>query len=170
MSKIIIKYFAFIISVFIFGSCGIYSFTGASLHPNDKTVSVKSFPNRAPLVNPMLSTAFTEKVKDVFVSQTALKLVGSNGDLQFDGEITGYSTAPISITEGQRAAQTRLTISIRVKYTSINKPELNFDKTFSRYADFESTKSLSSAEAEGLPDEIIKQIVDDIFNEAVVNW
>jgi hypothetical protein len=170
MSKFIKKYFFIIAVVFIFDSCGIYSFTGASLHPDDKTVSVKTFPNRAPLVNPTLSTAFTEKLKDIFVSQTSLELVGSDGDLQFEGEITGYSTAPISITEGQRAAQTRLTMTVKVKYSSAHKPESNFEKSFSRYYDFEAAQSLATAESNGVPDEIIKQIVDDIFNEAVVNW
>ncbi len=170
MSKFIKKYFFIVAVIFIFEGCGIYSFTGASLHPDDKTVSIKTFPNRAPLVNPALSTAFTEKLKDVFVSQTSLDLVQTDGDLQFEGEITGYSTAPISLTEGQHAAQTRLTMTVKVKYTSVNKPEANFEKSMSRYADFENTQSLSNAESNGLPDEIIKQIVDDIFNEAVVNW
>ena len=75
MSRILKINFFIIIVVVTFESCGIYSFTGASTHPNDKTVSVKLFPNRAPLINPTLSSEFTELMKDKFVSQTSLELV-----------------------------------------------------------------------------------------------
>ncbi len=152
----------------LFG-CGIYSFTGASLCPEDKTVSVKYFVNRAPLINPALSQEFTEMLKDKFSTQTVLDLTNIDGDLQFEGEITGYSVKAMEIAKGQTAKTNRLTISVTVRFKSIYCPEKNFDKKFSRYADFPSEQSLTEVEA-GLVNEIIEQISDDVFNEAVVNW
>ncbi len=164
--------FLIIIVYLTLQSCGIYSFTGASLHKDDKTLTVKFFPNRARIVNPNLSQTFTDALKDKFVSQVGLELTENNGDLQFEGEITGYRTEPISIVlEGttEKASRTKLTISIRVKYTSINNPEYSFDNTISKYSDFDAEKSLVEVEDE-LVTTIIEELTDEIFNKAVINW
>ncbi len=153
----------------LFSQCGIYSFTGASLDPKDKTVTVKFFPNRATIVNPNLSQLFTESLKDRFVSQTNLDLTDFNGDLQFEGEITGYETKPVAVTQNEQAEYNRLTIKVHVKYTSVNNPKFNFDTNFSRYADYESSKLLTDVEDE-LTEQIVKELIDDIFNKSVVNW
>lgn len=149
--------------------CGIYSFSGASLDPKDKTVNVKFFPNRAAIINPNLSQLFTEKLKDKFASQTKLSLVDFNGDLSFEGEITDYNTKPVGVTANEQAEQNRLTITVHVKYTSINNPKFNFDTSFSRYADYESSKLLTDVEDE-LSEQIVAELIDDIFNKSVVNW
>lgn len=169
--KYIKHFFLFIIILFTFEACMTvsYSFTGASINEKDKTISIKYFVNRALLVNPNLSQQFTEKMKDKFVSQTPLELVDKNGDLNFEGEITDYRTDPMSITEGQTAKMNRLTVSIRVSYESKNNEDAGFDKTFTRYADYQSDRTLTEVE-DGLVTEIIEQIADDVFNESVVNW
>lgn len=149
-------------------SCGIYSFTGAS-YGTAKTVSVKYFENKATLVNPTLSQNFTEKLKDKFLTQTPLKLVDSKGDLQFQGNITGYSTSPMGIQAGETAASNRLTITIKVKFTNTTDSKQDFEKSYSDYEDYESTKSLSEVETE-LTEAIIEKIIDKIFNDSVVNW
>ena len=155
--------------ILLISGCGIYSFSGASLHSDDKTVTVKFFPNRAPLVNPNLSQAFTEELKDRFVSQTGLELVDFNGDLIFEGEIIGYKTEPVAITTEEKAEYNRLTIVVRVKYTSINNPKFNFDNSFSRFSDYESSALFSDKE-DDLTEVIVKELIDDIFNKSVVNW
>ncbi len=152
-----------------FSQCGIYSFSGASLDPKDKTVNVKFFPNRAAIINPNLSQLFTEKLKDRFASQTKLELVDFNGDLTFEGEIIGYDTKPIAITKDEQAEQNRLTITVHVKYTSINNSKFNFDTSFSRYSDYLSTELLTDVE-DALSEEIMNELIDDIFNKSVVNW
>ncbi len=146
-----------------------YSFTGINLDPKDKTVTIKYFRNRAALINPTLSQNLTEGLKDRFMSQTSLELVDFNGDLTFEGEITGYKTSPVSISANQTALYNRLTVTVKVKYTSINKPKSSFESTFSRYADFESTKIITDVEDE-LTEQILEELIDDIFNKSVVNW
>ena len=112
---------------------------------------------------------FTEKLKDRFISQTKLELVDFNGDLTFSGEITGYDTKPVAVTQNEQAEKNRLTITVHVKYTSINNPKYNFDKTFSRYADYESTQLLTDVE-DDLSEQIVTELIDDVFNKSVVNW
>ncbi len=150
-------------------SCKInYSFTGASISPNIKTISIAFFPNYSTFVNPSLSQTFTEALKDKFVSQTSLELMKEDGDLQFSGEITDYRTTPAAIT-GDLASQTRLTITIKVKYVNTKDSTQDFEKSFSQYSDFPSSSSLDAVEGE-LVKEIIDKINDDIFNASVSNW
>jgi len=149
--------------------CGVYSFSGASISPEVKTFSVLFFPNRAQLVQPLLSQAFTEKLKEKFISQTNLRQLDRNGDLQFEGYITDYKATPVAIQGTQTAALNRLTISVFVKFTNKVDPKQDFETNFSRYADYDSRKSLQEVEV-GLIEEINRQLVDDIFNKSVSNW
>jgi len=158
-----------LILLIFLSSCGSYSFTGASISPDVKSVSIKNFPNQASLVQPRLSQLFTEQLKEKFVSQTSLIVQNSNGDLNFEGAITDYKTAPVSIQSGDVAALTRLSITVNVKFTNIKDPKQDFETSFTRYADYSSTKTLIEVE-DALMREINSQLVDDIFNKAVVNW
>jgi outer membrane lipopolysaccharide assembly protein LptE/RlpB len=152
----------------LLGSCG-YSFTGASIAPDIKTVSIQYFPNYATLVQPTLSQLFTERLKDKFISQTTLSLVKNNGDLNFEGAITDYRTQPSAIQAGDRPALNQLVITVRVTFTNRKDEKQNFESSFTRFAEFESSRSLLEVE-EDLIREINRQLVDDIFNKAVVNW
>ena len=151
-------------------SCRVsYSFTGASISPNVKTVSIAYFPNNAGLVVPTLSRTVTDALRDYFTSQTNLNLVDRNGDLNLDGMITQYVVVPVAIQGNETAALNRLTIAVSVKFTNKTDTRQNWEQTFSRYLDYSSTFNLSSVQ-EGLIREITDQLVQDIFNKAVVNW
>jgi hypothetical protein len=146
-----------------------YSFTGASISPNVKTVTILNFPNNAGLVVPTLSRTLTEALKDYFSSQTNLILIERNGDLLLDGSITSYAVLPVAIQGNETAARNRLTITVNVKFTNKTDPKQNWETSFSRYQDYSSSFNLSTVE-EGLIREITDQLVQDIFNKAVVNW
>ena len=149
-------------------SCGIYSFSGASIPAEAKTVSVDYFPNHAQLINPLLSDNLTNAMRDAMNNQTTLELVESGGDLAFEGEITDYKTMPTAIT-GQTAAMNRLTITVKVRFTNRFDDSNDFEQTFSRYEDYRSDQDLYSVQ-EALTSTIVEQLVEDIFNKALVNW
>jgi len=150
-------------------SCGFYSFTGASISPDVKTVQIDDFPNYAQLVNPALSQTFTQGLQDLFLNQTNLNLTSSGGDLQFEGEITEYRVTPAAITSGSTAAQNRLTIAVKVRFYNNNDEEKNFDKTFSHYEDFPASTDLASIE-DDIVNTILERIFENIFNDSVANW
>lgn len=150
-------------------SCGFYSFTGASIPPEAKTVSVQYFPNQAPLINPTLSNDFTTALRDAMMNQTSLDMVESGGDLAFEGEITDYRTTPVAITSGQTAALNRLTITVNVRFVNLFDETKNFETKFSHYEDYPSDQELNSVQ-ESLTGTIIEALVEDIFNKALVNW
>ncbi len=150
-------------------SCGVYTFTGASIPPEAKTVSVSLFPNKAEIVQPTLSQTFTDALRDKFASQTNLAMIPKGGDLHFEGEITGYTTEPVAITGQQQAALIRLKITVNVRFTNKYSEKDNFETNFSRYEDYSSSLNLNAVEAD-LIAKITEALVEDIFNKAVVNW
>ncbi len=157
------------ISAIILNSCGFYSMTGASIPPEAETISVSHFPNHAQTIQPTLSQRFTEELQDRFNTQTNLNLVESDGDLHFEGSITEYSTRPVAIEADDRAARNRLTITVRVYFENYYNPDSDFERTFSRYYEYPSDRSLSQVEDEAITN-INEQLVEDIFNQSVVDW
>jgi hypothetical protein len=146
-----------------------YSFSGASISAKVKTVSIQYFQNRASLVQPGLSPALTDALIDKCKAQTSLSLVNGTGDVNFEGDITDYSSKPLTVGADFKAAMNRFTISVKVKFTNSVEPELNYEQTFSRSEDYDSNLDLSNVEQD-LSDKIVKLLVEDIFNAAFVNW
>ncbi len=159
----------FLIMLLALSGCGIYSFTGASIPPEAKTVAVLYFPNHAQLVNPTLSTEFTDALRNAVMNQTSLEMIESNGDLVFEGEITDYNTTPVAITATQTAALNRLSVTVNVRFINTIDETKNFESKFTHYEDYPSEQDLNSVQ-ETLTPTIIDAIVEDIFNKALVNW
>lgn len=162
--------YLFLALALLLGGCSVkYSFTGASISPEVKTVSIASFPNVASLVNPTLAASFTEALKEKFVTQTSLSLQNFGGDLDFAGEITTYDVAPVAIQGNETAALNRLTIAVHVKFVNLRDDKANFDRSFSAYEDYSANRPFSDVEGE-LVATIQEKLVEEIFNAAVANW
>ena len=171
MLKKLINILIILVVSSVFQSCFTikYSTTGASLDPSLKTVSVQYFDNRAPIVQPGLSQKFTDDLKNYVESNTNLRLVNGVGDVNFEGTITGYDIKPTAIVSGDKAAQNRFTITVKVKFTNSAQPELDYDESFSMYRDYNSTDNFETVK-ENLTNEILSDIIDQVFNKAFVNW
>lgn len=153
----------------ILNACTVsYSPNGAQIG-TASTISVQYFGNQASLNNPVLSQVFTEKLKTKFIRETRLKLVDDEGDMQFSGQITGYNVAPVAIQQNVTAARNRLTITINVKFVNKTDKKYDFEKSFTNFEDFDAGASLTSVE-NSLIDIITEKIIQDVFNEAVINW
>jgi hypothetical protein len=169
-SLIPLKLTALITTVWMLAqSCGIYSFTGASIPPEARTISVQQFPNNAILVEPLLSSSFSSALRDRFMTQTNLNMVDQNGDLAFEGEIVDFKTEPIAIQSDQTAASNRLSITVNVRFFNTFDDSKSFETRFTQYMDYPSEEDFSLAK-DNLISEIVDMLVDDIFNRAVVNW
>ncbi|MCK9451376.1 MAG: LPS assembly lipoprotein LptE [Bacteroidales bacterium] len=172
VSKIISRVSGFLLLALIVlsaPSCGVYSFTGASIPAEAKTISIQYFQNNALLVEPLLSGEFTNALRDRFMSQTSLNMVNQNGDLAFEGEITDYRTTPVAIQSDQTAALNRLEIKVNVRFTNKYDESTNFETQFTQYKEYPSEQDLNAIKTE-LITEIVAMLVDDIFNKSVVNW
>lgn len=164
------KLLAILAPILLLGSCGIYSFSGTSIQPDVKTVTIDYFEYKALRVNPSLSNDMTEEVKAKFRRLTRLEQVDTDGDLQISGAITGYDVRASAVSADEVATQNRLTVTVSVSFENRKHPEDNFDnKSFSAYADYDSNNSLDAVES-SLCAEIIEKIVEDIFNATVAQW
>ena len=161
---------ALAVTALIVQSCGIYSFTGTSIQPDVKSVTINYFEYKALKVNPSLSNLITEQLKDKFTKLTRLEQVDMDGDLEIIGEVTGYDVKATAITANEQAAQNRLTVNVKIAFINRKYPEDNFEnKSFSAYADFDAMQTLDAVEA-SLCEEIVEKLCDDIFNATVANW
>lgn len=158
------------LTMLIVQSCGIYSFTGTSIQPDVKTITINYFEYKALKVNPSLSNDLTTALQDKFLKLTKLEQVDMDGDLEITGAVTGYDVKATAITANEQAAQNRLTVTVKISFVNRKYPEDDFDdKSFSAYADFDAMQSLDAVEA-SLCEEIIEQLCEDMFNATVANW
>ena len=153
----------------LFQSCKFYSFTGADVHPDLKTFTVSRIVNQSSSVNPDLAIELQDELVTRLNRQTSLQELPSGGGLRYDIVVQSYTIQPTSISSGTVAAENKFQIGIKCTFTNEEDEKKNFEKTFSSNRNFPSTTTFQDAE-EQLLDEIIKELVDKIFNESLVNW
>lgn len=159
----------FVLLIFSFQSCGIYSFSGADVG-NAQTFQVNYFQNAAPIVEPGIDRTFTLELQDLIQSQTNLNLTDEGGDLVYEGEIVDYYVAPMSATAQSTAAQNRLTIVVNVRFYNTLDPDKDMERNFSFYYDYPANAQLSGARLATALEEIFTRITQDIFNATLANW
>lgn len=161
-----------LLAAMVLTACSInYTLNGASIdYSIYKTIEVSQFPIRASLVYPPLQQTFENELLDYITRNTRLRTIDSgNSDLRLEGEITGYSLSPQAVTEDAYASKTRLTITVRVKYTDNRVEGKDIDQTFSAYRDFDASELLTDVQDQ-LCQEISKELVDLIFNATLGDW
>jgi hypothetical protein len=164
-----LKLISFILLAICFNSCSVYNFTGAK--PIDaKTFQVNFFQNNTELIEPGIERKFTIKLQEIIQNQTNLSLTNSNGDLLYEGEIVEYRITPMQATAAQTAAESRLTISVNVRFSNKNKEADNFEKRFSFYRDYSGNSLPTGSVLNDYIDEIYERITQDIFNESLAKW
>ena len=149
--------------------CGIYSFSGTSIQSDVNSITINYIEYKALKVNPSLSNDLTEALKEQFRKMTKLEQVEMDGDLEIEGQITGYDVRATAVTANEQAAQSRLTVNVKISFTNRKHPEDDLEQNFSAYADFDASMSLDSVEA-SLCQEIVEKLVEDIFNATVAQW
>jgi len=150
--------------------CGAYSFTGASVSADTKTFQVNYFQNTAILVEPGLDRDFTNALTDLILNQTSLSLVKANGDLTYEGEIITYRISPTTATADNTAAQNKLTIGVKVRFYDKNKPDDDFEQTFSFFYDYPGSAQLIGSQKDTAHEEIFERLTQDIFNASLAKW
>lgn len=147
-----------------------YRFNGASIdYSKTQSISIADFPNNAALVNPNLSANLSEGIRDIYSRQTRLEVLRQGGDMELEGEITGYSLTPMAISADNLSAETKLTITIRVRFTNNKAPEESFEKTYSAYQTFDSSRLLTEVQDE-LCNTMITELAENIYNDTVAKW
>ena len=155
-------------------SCGIYSFTGASIPPGVTTFQVNFFENQAgnrpgSTVEPGLDNDFTNALQDIIMNQTNLNLVSKDGQLIYEGEITEYSVTPMTATSQNTAAQNRLKMSVALRYFNSKNEDDDLKKSYSFFYDFPAELQVYDV-IDSAHKEIFDRITQDIFNDTLAKW
>lgn len=163
------KLLSYIAIAVLVSSCGIYSFSGTSIQPDVKTITIPYVEYTALRVNPSLSNDLTEALKEKYRKLTRLEEVDVDGDLELVCTVTGYDVKATAVTANEMASQNRLTVTVKVEFSNKKYPEDDVSNNFSAYEDFDATMSLDAVES-GLCETIIEKLVEDIFNATVAQW
>lgn len=152
-------------------SCTIsYKFNGTIIdYSKVKSISITDFTNHAAMVYAPLTNVINEQLKDKYSKLTRLNIVNNNGDLELDGEVTGYDITATDISSTSVSTTTRLTIRLNVRYTNNTDHEEDFERGYTAYREFDSSKMITDVQDE-LINQIIEEIVDKIYNDTVANW
>jgi hypothetical protein len=148
---------------------GCYTFKDVSIPREVKTFRVNYIENKARYINPQLSPQLTDKLRQKITSQTRLTGVQTD-DAHYDiyGQVTGYNVSTQGISNQQAATQ-RLSVTVHINFKNTLDPSKNFEADVSRNFDFSANLTLTQAEAQ-LTSDIIKNMVDEIFNRIFSNW
>ena len=158
------KFISILAGLLLMVSCGIYSFTGTSIQADVKTITIPYVEYKALRVNPSLSGDLTEALQEKFRKLTRLEQVDVDGDLELVCEVTGYDVSATAVTADEQAAQSRLTVTVKIDFSNKKYPEDDVtNKTFS------ASLALDAVEGE-LCVTIIEKLVEDIFNATVAQW
>jgi len=160
-----------VVALLLASSCTIsYKFNGASVdYSKTKTISIPDFPNNAELVYPPLALYFTETLRDTYGTQTRLRLLKKSGDLQLEGEITEYRLTPMAISADTYSSENKLTVTVAVRFVNAKNPEDNFEKKYTAYQIFNSSRMLTDVQDE-LMKVMVREIADNIYNDTVAKW
>lgn len=172
MNRYISRLSVLLVALLATNGCGVsikYSLSGASIPPAAKTFSVAYFPNNATMVSPILSSTLTEALVDMFAQRTRLTQVDEGGDFAFEGEIVNYTSVTASVSSDDYALLNRLTITVKVRFTNAIDEKASWNRTFTAYEDYDSTRLLTEVEGELIP-QIVDKIVTDIFQASASNW
>lgn len=169
MNKILTICF-FIVASLCSHSCGVYSFSGASIPDNVKTFQVNFFRNNAQIIEPGLDRDFTQALQDLIMNQTSLDLTNQGGDLIYEGEIVEYYVAPMSATAQNTAAENRLTIAVNVRFYDTKNEGNDIEQRFSFYYDYSGSAQLVGSQLDDAVNVIFERITQDIFNTTLAKW
>ena len=134
-----------------------------------KSITIAEFTNRADYVYAPLATEFNQRLKDLFIQQTRLNIVKSGGDLEIDGEITGYNQFNESVDASGYSSKVKLTLTINVRYVNNTNHDEDFERQFSAFQTYDSSKLLTQVQDE-LIAVMVKDIAEQIFDATVANW
>ncbi|KAA6325515.1 hypothetical protein EZS27_025284 [termite gut metagenome] len=153
------------------GACTVsYKFNGASINYDKvKTISIADFPIKATYVYTPLATRFNEDLKDIYTRQTRLKSVSENGDMEIEGEITGYTQYNEAVKADGYASSTKLTITVNVRFVNNTNHTEDFERQFSAFRTYDSSQLLTVVQ-DDLIAQMVKDITEQVFNATVANW
>ncbi len=163
------RFIILFLTMFCFGCTVSYKFTDVSVDPNLKTFKVMYFENKARYVNAQLTPKITDKLRQKIINQTKLNNTTGEADIEISGTVNDYSISTSGVGNGSTASSNRLNVGLVVTIKNNKDPNKTIEENVTRSFDFPAGFSLSQAEAK-LNEDIVKNVVDEIFNKLFSKW
>jgi hypothetical protein len=152
-----------------FTSCCSYSFTGASVPPHLKTISIPVADDRSGAGVPGLRELFTTMLTQKFIDDNTLRVSDRvNANASLDCTISSYSDAPAVVSGANNVTTRRITIGVQVIYKDLVKRKNIFEQTFSNYGDYSGNGGLTEKNA--AINIAVDKITEDVLLAAVSGW
>lgn len=148
---------------------GCYSFKGTSIPPDVTTFYINLFDIQVPEATPTLARDFSEKLRDKIRRESRLSYTDDNPDVEFKGAITDFRVTMEAPKAGEVISYNKLTITVMVEFLNSGDEKANWKQQFSYYDFFQPDQNLIDVQ-DVLIENILKEIIDQIFNRAFTNW
>ncbi len=146
-----------------------YSFTGASVPPHLKTISIPIVEDQSGYGDPALRDRFSQQLLQRFVNDNTLQPADrSTADSIIEGVITAVKDAPAVVEGGDQVAKRRISITAHVVFRDLKLRKKVWEKDFTQWGDYSSGGGLTQRN-EGIA-EAVRKITEDILNETVAGW
>jgi len=161
----------FLLCLLLPTACSVsYKFNASSIdYSKTKTIQIADFPIRSNYIWAPMGPMFNNELKSQFTDHTKLQLVRRNGDLKLEGEITRYDQRNKGVSSDGHSSMVELSMTVNCRFTNNVNHDEDFEQQFTATSSYESTQSLSSVQ-DALVEEMVKNICEQIFNQAVANW
>ncbi|HED06900.1 MAG TPA: hypothetical protein ENI57_02150 [Ignavibacteria bacterium] len=163
-------FFLFILYFIVsFTSCGVYSFSGASVPSHLKSISIPIAEDRSGSGEPGLRELLTNQLIQKFIDDNSLQVAErGKANANLESTITGFTDTPNIVAAGDKITSRRLTISVKVIYYDNVRKKKIFDKTFSNYGDYPPAGKLN--DRKDAINTAINRITQDILLSVVSGW
>ncbi|WP_114783423.1 LPS assembly lipoprotein LptE [Botryobacter ruber] len=171
-SKLVLISHCLLFLLLFCSGCGIYSFTGITVDPDIKTISIQNIENSSGEGPANLTQLVTNGFKQTFQRNTNLTIIQREGDLQFEGNIVTFSLTPAAVQrtdQFDQASLNRLTLGVQVRYTNTKNSEENFDQLFSISQDFAANVDITQIPPSAI-EEMTDRLVTEVLNKSLANW
>lgn len=146
-----------------------YKFTGTNIdYTVIKTLQLDKIANRAPYGWAPMEAMLNNKLQDLYANQTRLQITRRNGDLQVSGEITAYDQFNKAVSADGFSSQVQLRMTVNIRFAN-TKTGVQWERQFSATSQYDATQSLAAVQ-EGLVQEMVNDIAEQIFNATVADW
>jgi hypothetical protein len=161
----------FLFTTFIIASLSsCYSFKGITIPSDVNTYFVDNFQNNALGAPGDINQRFSEALRAKIRNESRLSYNEQNPDIEFSGNIVRFTITPEAPQAGNTVALNKLEIAVAVDYVNNKDESKNWKaKQFTFFRTFGSDQDFISIQ-DGLIDEIFKQLMENIFNEAFTGW
>lgn len=147
---------------------GCYSFTGGTIPPHLKTITILSVTDNSGLGNPRYREILTQQLIEKFRNDNSFTLAERNGDAQLTAVITSITDATVAVGSGEIERERKTVVTVEADYFDSVKKKSIWKKPFSTYQIYIVAEGQSGRDA--AVESALKLMSNDLLTAVVSGW